>query len=122
MPIVVLTSATSRRNIEDAMAAGADYVMAKPVSPKSLADRIRYLTERPLDYVAMESGYYGPDPARFQWYPRPVFSDVLLRNELNTRPISVPDVAPRDDSMEWVPEHPATSYAAVREPQLIFLD
>lgn len=122
MPIVVLTSATSRRNIEDAMAAGADYVMAKPVSPKSLADRIRYLKERPLDYIAMENGYYGPDPARFQWSPRPVLSDVLLRQASYTQLFPASQLPARDDPMDWVPERPATAYAAIREPQLIFLD
>ncbi len=122
MPIVVLTGATSRRNIEDAMAAGADYVMAKPVSPKLLSDRMRYLTERPQDYIALRDGYFGPDPARFQWRPRPAFSDVLLRGELRTDPVPSREAAEPDGAMDWVTETRKSSYGAVREPQLIFLD
>jgi DNA-binding response OmpR family regulator len=66
MPVVVLTSFTSRRNIEEAMAAGADYVLAKPVSPKLLSERMRFLKERPLDYIKLVGGYLVPDPTRFQ--------------------------------------------------------
>lgn len=122
MPIVVLTSATSRRNIEEAMAAGADYVMAKPVSPKLLADRIRYLTECPLDYIALRDGYFGPDPARFRWRPRPVLSDVLLRKGGDTDAAPLTEMPQRTPAAGWVPEPPASSYAAIRSPQIIFLD
>jgi CheY-like chemotaxis protein len=64
MPIVALTSMTSKRNIAQAIAAGADFVLAKPVSIKVLETRIPAILANPLDYVHKASGYFGPDPAR----------------------------------------------------------
>lgn len=122
MPIVVLTSATSRRNIEDAMAAGADYVMAKPVSPKLLADRIRYLKERPLDYVALQDGYYGPDPARFRSRPKPVVSDALLSGRARLESVSTIAPVDTDKPMGGMPEPAVPARVVVPLPELIFLD
>jgi DNA-binding response OmpR family regulator len=64
MPIVLLASQTSRRNIVEAIEAGADYVLAKPISPKVLAQRIPALMAQTRDYVRLASGYFGPDPDR----------------------------------------------------------
>ena len=44
IPIIVLSAWTSRRNRDDALEAGADRFMAKPVDSKRLMDEINQLT------------------------------------------------------------------------------
>ncbi len=65
MPVVVLTSQTSKRVIESAIGTGADYVLAKPISPKILGERIPALITRSHNYIKKEDGYFGPDPNSF---------------------------------------------------------
>jgi two-component system, OmpR family, phosphate regulon response regulator PhoB len=64
LPIVVLTSYTSRRNIVEAVSSGADHILAKPISPKLIEQRVELLLSRPAEYIQTESGYFGPDPER----------------------------------------------------------
>lgn len=60
VPIVVLTSHTQPRNVERARDAGANTVLAKPISPKLLFDRLATLADDPRAFVKSPN-YLGPD-------------------------------------------------------------
>jgi len=54
VPIIILTAYPSRQHILEARRAGADVILAKPVSPKALYDRVVHLIRRPRSRSAME--------------------------------------------------------------------
>ncbi len=63
VPIIMVTGHTEMSKILAARQAGATEFLAKPVSPKSLYDRIEMVIERPRDFV--ETGtFFGPDRRR----------------------------------------------------------
>lgn len=59
-PIFVLSGFTDREHVLSARDAGAHEVLAKPISARSLYERICSLIEHPRDFVATER-YFGPD-------------------------------------------------------------
>ena len=61
MPIVVVSGHTSRAVVQAAVNAGADDVLSKPISPRTLHDRALRLLDRPQRYVERANGYVGPD-------------------------------------------------------------
>jgi two-component system, chemotaxis family, chemotaxis protein CheY len=65
VPVIVMTAHTEANSIYAARDAGATEFLAKPVSPRSLADRIVAVVERPRPFVRNES-FFGPDRRRRQ--------------------------------------------------------
>jgi len=65
LPIFVVTAETTRRNVFDARDAGANEVLAKPISAKIVFDRIYDVINNPRVFVRT-SGYLGPDRRRFR--------------------------------------------------------
>lgn len=65
VPVIVMTAHTEANSIFAARDAGATEFLAKPVSPRSLADRIVAVVERPRAFVRNES-FFGPDRRRRQ--------------------------------------------------------
>lgn len=63
MPIVLVTGHASRAAIVQAVSAGIDDVIVKPVSPQTIFRRTRRLLLKPPVYVAGTDGYFGPDVA-----------------------------------------------------------
>lgn len=59
-PVIVLTSHTQAGNIVRARDCGANIVLAKPISPKALYQRLVWITEDPRPFV-IAPGYIGPD-------------------------------------------------------------
>jgi CheY-like chemotaxis protein len=59
-PVIVLTSHTQVQNVELARDCGANFVLAKPISPKMLYQRLLWIAEDPRPFV-MAPGYIGPD-------------------------------------------------------------
>lgn len=59
-PIIVLTSHTQTHNVERARDCGANLVLAKPVSPKLLYERLLWVAEDPRPFV-IGADYVGPD-------------------------------------------------------------
>ncbi len=59
-PILFLTSHTQERNVARARDCGSSFVLAKPISPKQLYDRLLWVAEDPRPYVMAEN-YVGPD-------------------------------------------------------------
>lgn len=62
-PVIMLTSYTSIRQIRAFVHAGVDEVLAKPVRPDQLYERIAAVVNRPRTYVEFED-FYGPDRRR----------------------------------------------------------
>lgn len=60
VPIIMVTGQTEMGRVMEARDAGVNYVLAKPVSAKSLADRITALIDDPAPFVRTKD-YFGPD-------------------------------------------------------------
>lgn len=72
IPILIMSSNPSEGSIKSCRDAGANMVIAKPISPKSLYDRIYWLayTSRPFIDTAT---YFGPDRRfKIEGYPNGV--------------------------------------------------
>jgi CheY-like chemotaxis protein len=74
-PVIVLTSHAQTQNVERARDCGANLVLAKPLSPKMIYDRLLWIAEDPRPFV-MAPGYIGPD-RRFK--EGPVLGDADRR-------------------------------------------
>lgn len=69
MPILIMSSDTREVAIRDARDAGANMVVAKPLSPKSLYDRLAWIAFSPRQFVDSET-YFGPDRRfKIEGYP-----------------------------------------------------
>jgi len=68
LPIFVVTSETTRRNVFAARDAGANEVLAKPIAAKTLFDRVYDVLNNPRVFV-QTSSYLGPDRRRFRATP-----------------------------------------------------
>lgn len=60
LPIFVLTSHTQPNNVFRARDSGANMVVAKPLSPTVLFDRLHWVARSPRPFVEVD-GYFGPD-------------------------------------------------------------
>lgn len=60
VPVIVLTSHTQLPNIVKARDCGVSTVLAKPISPKLLFDRLIWLADDPRAFVKAPE-YFGPD-------------------------------------------------------------
>ena len=59
LPIILVTSDTRIQRIHQAIKAGAEAVLAKPIRPDVLQYYINHLINNPLEYVQSKS-YFGP--------------------------------------------------------------
>jgi two-component system chemotaxis response regulator CheY len=72
MPILIMTSETREAIIKSARDVGANMVIAKPLSPASLYDRLAWVAFNPRQFVDTES-YFGPDRRfKIEGYPNGV--------------------------------------------------
>lgn len=72
IPIMLLSSDTSEKMVKHARDVGANMVIAKPMSPASLYDRLRWIAFNPRPFVDAES-YFGPDRRfKIEGYPNGV--------------------------------------------------
>lgn len=60
LSIIMVTGKTEKEHVVEARDAGINYLLTKPVSVKSLADRITALIDDPAPFVRTES-YFGPN-------------------------------------------------------------
>jgi DNA-binding response OmpR family regulator len=65
VPVIVVTCATSRADVLMARDAGATELLAKPISPKLLFDRLYSVVHEPRLFVRAPK-YVGPDRRRFR--------------------------------------------------------
>lgn len=70
LPIIVMTGHTDRQNVFEARDAGVTEIVAKPITPKALYERIVAIIEKPRPFVRAK-GYTGPCRRRIKkdWYP-----------------------------------------------------
>jgi two-component system, chemotaxis family, chemotaxis protein CheY len=60
LPILLMTSNTSEKIVKNARDSGANMVVAKPMSPNSLYDRLGWIAFQPRPFVDTPN-YFGPD-------------------------------------------------------------
>ena len=63
VPIIMLTGHGERSNVVEAVQIGVDEFLLKPVSTKSLQDRLLAVLTKPRPLMK-DGGYYGPMPRR----------------------------------------------------------
>jgi len=69
IPILLMSSDTSETTIKQARDAGANMVVAKPMSPNSLYDRLSWIAFNPRPFVDTAT-YFGPDRRfKIEGYP-----------------------------------------------------
>jgi two-component system, chemotaxis family, chemotaxis protein CheY len=69
VPIMLLSSDTSEATIKNARDAGANMVVAKPISPNSLYDRLGWIAFNPRPFIDTAT-YFGPDRRfKIEGYP-----------------------------------------------------
>jgi CheY-like chemotaxis protein len=69
VPILLMSSDTSETMIKNARDAGANMVVAKPMSPNSLYDRLGWIAFNPRPFIDTAS-YFGPDRRfKIEGYP-----------------------------------------------------
>ncbi len=88
-PIIVLSASTPQERVEEVRDAGANFMIAKPVVPGVLLDRIRWVAHSRRAFVNVD-GYRGPD-RRFHTMPLP--EGVSERRADQLALTSVPDKA-----------------------------
>ena len=72
LPIVMMSADSSEVMIKQARDAGANMVIAKPLSPASLYDRLSWVAFHPRKFVDTET-YFGPDRRfKIEGYPNGV--------------------------------------------------
>lgn len=69
-PVLIVTSATQREKVAEGRDSGANFVVAKPVTPSVLMERIVWVGKDQRHFVETNS-YAGPD-RRFQHFGPPV--------------------------------------------------
>ncbi len=69
IPILLMSSDTAETTIKNARDAGANMVVAKPMSPSSLYDRLSWIAFNPRPFIDTAT-YFGPDRRfKIEGYP-----------------------------------------------------
>ena len=69
VPILLMSADTSEATIKNARDAGANMVVAKPMSPSSLYDRLSWIAFNPRPFIDTAT-YFGPDRRfKIEGYP-----------------------------------------------------
>jgi CheY-like chemotaxis protein len=69
LPILLMSSDTSETIVKQARDAGANMVVAKPMSPSSMYDRLSWIAFNPRPFIDTAS-YFGPDRRfKIEGYP-----------------------------------------------------
>jgi two-component system, chemotaxis family, chemotaxis protein CheY len=63
LPVIMLTSSASRRQVHEAMLLGVHEFLLKPTSPQALRDRLTSILIKPRPMVKIGK-YYVPEPRR----------------------------------------------------------
>ena len=95
-PFILLSPLPSHEVVAKARDAGVHFVIAKPISPTTLLQRIEWVAKSQRDFVTSDT-YRGPD-RRFQRLPLP--AGVEERREENLRLLADPDRVLSQDSVD----------------------
>ena len=77
VPIIMLSAHSDHRRVVESARIGANEFVRKPVSIKTLEDRILAVINRPRPTVKLD-GYYGPMPRRL--VPMEIFDDATSKS------------------------------------------
>ncbi len=81
LPVILLTGHTQHANVIRARDCGANFVVAKPITPHVLYGRVSWLARDPRKFVTSD-GYTGPD-RRFQASGPPAGMDGRRKTDLS---------------------------------------
>jgi len=95
-PVVMLSASTPQAKVLMARDAGANFTIAKPVSPQILLERMLWIAQRDRPFVDTET-YRGPD-RRFRTTPRPEGMEERRAEDL--RLTATPDRALSQDEID----------------------
>ena len=70
LPVLMLNGHVRMSQVMRARDCGANFLVTKPISPRVLLDRIDWLGSETRGFIAIESGYVGPD-RRFKAFGPP---------------------------------------------------
>jgi two-component system chemotaxis response regulator CheY len=62
-PVIMITGHSTQRRVQEARDAGVNEMLAKPVTARSVIDRINLVIEHPRPYIRADD-YFGPDRRR----------------------------------------------------------
>ncbi|MCB1508678.1 MAG: response regulator [Hyphomicrobiaceae bacterium] len=80
VPIIMVSGHSERRRIQEAMQLGVNHFLRKPVSARSLYDRIADCILNPRPFVRTP-GYFGPEPREIKRAEVRRFVGVVLDDE-----------------------------------------
>lgn len=80
-PAVVITAHTRRTHVERARDCGANFIVAKPISPKVILERIFWVAQSSRMFVETDT-YIGPDRRFQQLGPPAEFPDGRRRDDV----------------------------------------
>lgn len=83
VPMIVVSGHSTPTRVGKARDVGANFFVVKPVSPKTLLERILWINRDKRAFVEMDDGYCGPD-RRFKFIGPPVGSDGRRNNDLTS--------------------------------------
>jgi len=82
VPIILASGHSTPTRVAMARDIGANFFVVKPVSPKTLVERILWIERDKRAFVECDSGYCGPD-RRFKFTGPPLGSEGRRRDDLN---------------------------------------
>ncbi|MDB5457799.1 MAG: response regulator receiver protein [Caulobacter sp.] len=84
-PVIMITGHSTQRRVQEARDAGVNEMLAKPVTARSVIDRINLVIENPRPFIRADD-YFGPDRRRRvdPYHPGPWRRD----GEPDHRPVS----------------------------------
>ena len=62
-PVIMVTGHSTRARVEAARDVGVNEFLAKPITARSVLDRVQRIVERPRAFIRSD-GYFGPDRRR----------------------------------------------------------
>lgn len=77
LPIIMMTGHSAMNRVHKARDAGVTEFVAKPISPKTILDRVHAVIWNPRNFIRLES-YFGPDRRRNK---REIYNGPLRRSE-----------------------------------------
>lgn len=94
VPIIMLSSHTRRSRVAAARDCGANFIIAKPISPVVLLDRVLWIARQPRQFLQTDS-YAGPDRRIAAASPR---KEGERRSDMKARAAAMIEDEPKEES------------------------
>ncbi|WP_370674511.1 PleD family two-component system response regulator [Pleomorphomonas sp. PLEO] len=93
VPVIIVTATPTRAIIDKAMAAGANLIVVKPISPAVLQERVAWLQRDQRELVLGPRGSFEIEGVRESMMAQKERA-AAVRKAANTKPIRKPEAAP----------------------------